>query len=76
MHEPTLVKSVELLDRIQRCARHAQQLPECEAAHINDAVDSLLSALVACNGLRNQFVTLPPAMRAHYTCVTLLSRNL
>lgn len=73
MYEPTLVRSLELLDKIQRCYRYAQEVPKSDAGCIYDAVDSLLSALVALNGLRRQFVTLPPAMREHYLRVTLIS---
>jgi hypothetical protein len=72
MPQPTLVKSLDLLNKIQRCASHAQRLPQPEAARIHDAVDSLLSALVAHNGLRSPFVALPAEMREHYRFVTLI----
>jgi hypothetical protein len=71
MPEPTLVKSLDLLARIQRCHIGAQRLSKTDAAPVNDAVDSLLSAFVAFNGLRNPFMTLPRELREHYRCVSL-----
>lgn len=73
MNEPLLVKSLDLLRVIQRCAKHADEMKD---EHLNAAVDTLLSALVAANGLRNAFATLPAAVRPHHALVSLISKKM
>ncbi|MFX1674547.1 hypothetical protein PWR63_20130 [Paraburkholderia sp. A2WS-5] len=72
MNEPILVNSLELLNIIQRCAKQAeaQQDRELEAV-----VDTLLSVLVARNGLRRAFVTLPAEVRPYHARACLISQK-
>lgn len=70
--EGILIKSVDLLARIQRCAEIAEKLRKGSdpgrAVHLDDAVNAVLSALVS-KDLRSRFVVLPERVRQCYEVV-------
>lgn len=65
---PILVNTLELLGVIQRCAKHAAERKD---ERLGAAVDTVLSALVAANGLRNASASLPGEVRPYHKLVTL-----